>query len=390
MTSSAVSVRKVESSQDSKTFLEFPWTIYKDDPNWVPPLVSMRKKLLDKTKNPSWEYLSGDYFIAWRGDQPVGTIAAFVNHRHNETWKEQIGWFGFFESIDDQDVANALLKAAADHVRSMGNHTAIRGPAQFTMNDECALLIENFSQPVLLMPYNHAYYQKLIEQSGLHYDKCMDLYSWYSNPDLIQSEGGLPAKLVRVVEKIKTKNKVTVRKPDAKRLREELQLLREIWTSAWAQNWGNVAPTDHEMDHLFKDLKDYFDPELCRFGLVDGETAGFLLAMPDMNQVLKLAYPRPGEPEIWTLLKLLWHWKVRNVIKGQRILLMGVKPEYRMLGVDSAMNLAFFEQGIHNKYYDTDAGWVLETNQPMNQLSVAFHAKLYKRYRIYQKSLIEQ
>jgi len=388
MAVSGVSVRKVEGSQDFKAFLEFPWIIYKDDPNWVPPLLSIRKGLLDKKKNAEWEYMTGEYFVAWRGEKPLGTIAAFVNHRHNETQKEKIGWFGFFECVDEMEVAKALFAEAEKYIRSLGDFTAMRGPANFTINDECALLIENFSAPVILMPYNPPYYQKLIEQSGLGFEKIMDLFSWYSNPDLIQSEGGhLPEKLVRVVNKVSAKHKITVRKPDPKNLRTELNLLRDIWESAWEANWGAVSPNQAEIDHTFDDLKDYFDPDLARFGLVDGKTAGFLLALPDMNQVLKLAYPNPKTPEFITLLKLLWYWKVEKRIKGQRILLMGVKPEYRRLGVDSAMNLSFFEYGVKGKYWDTDAGWVLESNTPMNQLSVAFHAKLYKKYRFYQKPL---
>lgn len=383
----SLTIRKVDKPQEFKVFLEFPWTLYKDDPNWVPPLVSMRRALLDKKKNPTWQYLEGDYFLAYRGDQPVGTIAAFINHRYNEFWDYKVGWFGWFECYNDQEAATALLRCAGEHIRSLGPYTAMFGPANFTTNDECGLLIENFSQPVLLMVYNKDYYQRLIEGSGLGFEKAMDLYSWYSNPDLIQSEGGLPAKLVRVVEKTKERNGIKIRKPDPKRLREELAHIRNIWTSAWEKNWGFQPPTDLELDYLFKDLKDYVEPDLGRFAEIDGKPVGFLLALPDMNQVLKIAYPHPKKPEIITLLQILWHWKIRPKITGQRILLMGVLPEYRGKGVDAAMNLSFFEYGIHGKYPDTDAGWVLESNQPMNQLSVSFHAKLYKRYRIYERKL---
>ncbi len=384
MSPDAVVVRKVENSADLKTFTEFPWTVYKGDPNWVPDLLSMRRKLLDKKKNPSWEYLAGDYFVAWRGERPVGTIAAFINHRHNECWNEKIGWFGLFECFNDQEVATALLSTAADWVKAAGPYTAVRGPAQFTCNDPWGILVENFSRPVLLMPYNHPYYQTLIENSGPGYAKIMDLYSWYTNPEMIQAN---LQKLVRVTEKAKKRNKITVRKPDPKRLKEELQLLREIYEVGWEKNWGNVPPTQREMDALFTDLKDYFDPNLARFGEVEGKPVGFMLALPDMNEVLQRAYPRPGEPEIWTMLKALWHWKIRPKIKGQRILLLGIKPEYRRMGVDAAMNLDFVMEGLRYKYWDTDAGWILETNQPMNQFMITFQGKLYKRYRLYQKPL---
>jgi len=387
-TASAVTVRKVVTPEDFKIYLEFPWTVYKDDQNWVPPLLSMRRTLLDKKKNPSWEYLEGDYFLAFRGTQPVGTIAAVVNHNYNKFWEINVGWFGFFDCLDDQEAATALLRTASDHVKSLANCTGLLGPANFTMNDECGLLIENFSSPVLLMPYNKPYYQKLIESSGLGFEKTMDLYSWYSNKRLIQSEGGLPAKLLRVVQKTKERNRIVIRKPDPKKLREELQLIRDIWTRGWEKNWGFQPPTEHELDHLFKDLKDYVDANLGRIAEIDGKAVGFLLALPDMNQALKAAHPHPRTPEIVTLLRVLWHWKIRPVITGQRILLMGVLPEYRSKGVDAAMNLSFFEGALNYKYDDSDAGWVLETNQPMNQLSVSFHAQLYKKYRVYERKLV--
>ncbi len=383
-----LTIRKVENAADSKIFFEFPWTIYKGDPNWVPPLLSTRHGVIDKDKNPGWDYMIGDYFVAFRGTTPVGTIAAVVNHHHNEYWNENIGWFGLFEGYDDQEAATALLKTASDHVKALGATDGMRGPANLSMYDECGLLIENFSPPVLLMPYNYPYYERLIDQSGLGFAKVMDLFSWYSNPDLITEGGGLPPKLVRVVEKTKDRLGVTLRKPDPKNLRKEVDLLHHLWDTCWTRNWGFYPLTDREANKLFKDLKDLVDVDLVRFAIVDGKDVGFLAGFPDLNQALRYAYPRPGVPEIWTLLKLLWFWKVRRKVTGQRVMLLGVEPEYRAKGVEAAMNLSFFQEVIEKrKYYDADSGWVLETNQPMNQLAVTFKAKLYKRFRLYQKPL---
>jgi hypothetical protein len=385
-------IRRVEKphdfrSREMKDFFEFPWKVYKNDPNWVPPLLSQRRKLLDKHKNPSWEYMEGEYYVAYRADKPVGCIAAFINKRHNEYWEEQIGWFGFFEVFDDQEAATALLQTASDYVKSKGMN-AIRGPANFTTNDECAMLIEGFERPAILMPYNMPYYQRLVENSGLNFAKVMDLESWYMNPELFAGKNldEPPEKLIRVVQKAQKAKGIVVRRPDAKRLKEELKLLREVYEAAWEKNWGFVPPTDHEMDHLFADLKDYLDPEIGRFALIKGETVSFMFGLPDMNQVLHRAYPRPGEPEIWTLLKALWHWKVRRVITGLRILLFGVKPNYRGIGVDAAVSLDMF-QGLVHKYWDVDCGWFLETNQPMIQFAKSMRMKLYRRYRFYQRPL---
>ncbi len=395
-----LTVRKVADdlnfgSGDMKVFFEFPWAVYKNDPNWVPPLLSARRKLLDRKKNPTWEYLEGEYYIAWRGDKPVGIIAAVINSRHNEVWQEKIGWFGFFECFDDQEAATALFKAASEYAIKKGM-TTLRGPANFTLNDECGLLIEGFTRPAILMPYNPPYYQRLIEESGLAFAKVMDLESWYSNPELLAGEDrkGLPEKLVRVAEMTKAKRKITVRKSDLGSLKEDLKALREVFIAAWQKNWGAVPPTDHEMDHLFTDLKDYYDPEIARFAEVDGKIVSFVLGLPDMNEVLLKAYPRPGEPEMITLVKALWFWKIKPAltgkpgIKGQRVLLFGVRPEYQSMGVDAVINLDLF-QGFLNtkKYWDTDCGWFLETNQPMLALARTMRAVPYKRYRFFQRPL---
>src|SRR5258708_6339101 len=342
----ALSVRKVENAADYKTFFEFPWTLYKDDPNWVPPLLSTRKSILDKKVNPGWDYMTGDYFLAFRGSEPIGTIAALVNHHHNEYWKENIGWFGLFECYDDQEAATALLKTAADHVKALGATDGMRGPASLSAYDEWGLLIDGFMPPVILMAYNPQYYQRLIEESGLGFAKCMDLYSYYTNPDQIMASGGMTPKLRRVVDKTKERNHITLRKPDPKNLKKEVDLLHHLWDTCWSANWAFYPLTDREADKLFKDLKDFVDVDLVRFGMIDGKDVGFLLALPDFNQVLRLAYPRPGEPEIFTLLKVLWYWKVRRKITGQRILLLGVEPQYRAKGVEAAMNLSFYEDGI--------------------------------------------
>lgn len=379
----------MESARDFKAFLEFPWTVYRGDPNWTPPLLSMRRHLLDRTKNPSFEYLDADYYVAWRGDQPVGTIAAFINHRHNEYHPEDnnIAWFGFFECLDDADAARALLGTAQDYARAKGSYTAVRGPANFTLNDECALLIENFEPALILMPYNPPYYQRLIEGSGLGYDKIMDTVSVLAEPShYLDENGNLSPRVVKLVETMKEKRGIGVRLADMSRLTEELKLLRELYSSAWEKNWSFVPPTERELDDLFQNLKQYFFPRLGVLGTVQGQEVGFMLGLPDMNQVLRRAYARPGTPEVWTLLKALWHWKIRPKITRQRILLFGIKEEFRGKGVDGAIYLEYLRQSIPT-YPVVDAGWVLETNAKALNAMYTFDARIYKRYRFYQAPL---
>lgn len=324
-----LTIRKVENQRDFKLFFEFPWVLYKTDPHWVPPLLSQRRELLDKAKNPEWQYLVGDYYLAMRGNRPVGTIAAFINKRHNETHQENLGWFGFFECENDQEAANGLLQAAVDFAAANGC-IGVRGPASFTLNDECGLLIEGFEQPILLMPYNYPYYQQLIENSPFGFSKVMDTVSYVTDPSgYLDENGNVPADIKRQITTATERFKVSMRRAELADLKNEVMRLADIYRSAWAKNWGFVPPTDAEMEALFANLRQFFDPQLGEFGLVDGQIAGFMLALPDMNQVLKHAYPRPGEPEIITLLKAFWHWKIRPKITRQRILLYGIKAEYR-------------------------------------------------------------
>jgi hypothetical protein len=216
----------------------------------------------------------------------------------------------------------------------------------------------------------------------------MDTVSFYTDPThYYENNGEFPPKLIRVVKAASERNGVTTRFADVKHLKQELELLRQIYQAAWEKNWGFVPPTEKEMDELFKALKDYFHPGLGVFGLVKGKPAGFMLGLPDMNQALRLAYPRPGEPEIWTLLKILWHWKIRPKITRQRVLLFGVNPEYRGMGVDAAIFLTYLSSSIKSKYPAIDAGWILATNAPVVNQAKLFKAKDYKRYRFYQRQL---
>ncbi len=383
-----ITVRRVATPQEYKIFLEFPWKLYKDNPYWVPPLVSMERHRLDREHSAAWEYMTGEYFIAWRGDQPVGTIAGFINRRHNEHWNENIGFFGRMEMIDDPAVAAALLAAAEEYVREQGAD-AIRGPVTFTINDICGLLVENFDDPpTVLSPYNPPYFQALIEALP-GYDKVMDTYAYY-----ITMQGTAEAKrlqkLFRVIYKNNERRGIVVRTVNVKDLAGDLNVLREIFNAAWEKNWGFVPFSDAELDELIKDLGQFLDPNVTLFAEVKGQPVGFLLALPDLNQALHHAYPRPGKPEIIAMLQTFWHWKVRSKITRLRIPLMGVKAQYRGLGVEAAMFADLFERGktycAKNGIEYGDGGWVLETNTAMQKLVDQHNGYKYKTFRFYQKN----
>lgn len=376
----SVTVRKVETPSDFKVFFEFPWILYKGDPNWAPPLLSMRRDTLDKQRNAAWQYMEGDYFVAWRGEKPVGTIAAFINHRHNEFHGEHIGWFGAFEVYDDQEAATALLNTAANWVKSRG-YDAMRGPATFTPHEEVGLLVDNFTRPVILMPYNPSYYQKLVEAAG--FEKVMDLYSYLISRKK-QQEDGLFDRLERLTQGVMKRSKITVRPVNRKNLKADFQLFKDLYNAAWEKNWGFVPMTPQELDKTVESLGQFFDANLAFFAFVDGDPAGFVLPIPDFNQVLHKVYPRPGVPEIWSLLKAFYYWKLNPVIDTVRTPLFGIKEEYRKKGVDAVLLYHGLKAILSDGYQYGDCGWILETNAPINIVLKSIGAEIYKTHRFYQ------
>jgi GNAT superfamily N-acetyltransferase len=378
-----LTIRKVETKQDFNALLKFPWTVYKDHPNWTPPLLSMRRDTLDRSRNPAWEYMEGEYFTAWRGDQLVGTIAAIINHRHNEFHKERIGWFGAFDVLNDAEAAAALLKTACDWVISKGYET-IRGPQTLTTHEEVGLLIDGFAPPVLLMPYHARYYRPFIEAQG--FTKSMDMFSYYYDWEMVQ-EHNLEARFERLVSRITEKSKLKLRSINRKNLRKDFELFKEIYNAAWASNWGFVPMTEKELDMLIESLGLIFDPDLAGFAEIDGKTVGFVIVVPDLNQVLHAAHPTPDVPEVINLLKVAWHWKVRRVINGSRVPLMGILPEYRNRGFDLVMYYDMMKVLKRKGYHHIDCGWILESNQNMAGTLSGIGMKIHRTYRLYEKSL---
>lgn len=377
---SALSVRPVTTPADYRAFLEFPWVLYKDDPNWIPPLVSMRKETFDRQHAPAWEYLRGEYFAAWRGDRLVGTIAATFNPRHNEFHDENVGWFGAFEVEDDPEAATALLATAADWVRGQGA-TALRGPQTFTTHDECGLLIDGFEPPILLYPYNKPYYARLIEGAGLH--GIMDTHAFTINH--VSAREHLEGRLKRITDSLMKRSKLTIRPVDGKNLQAEFALFKELYNAAWQKNWGFVPMTPRELDGLVKALGQFFDPRMAFFVYVDGDLAGFVIAIPDFNQVLAKARPHPRVPEFITLLRAVYHWKIRPVMTTVRVPLLGVKDIYRQRGVDVALYYYSLKAVLDLGFTDGDGGWILANNEQMMSILSNMGGKIYRTYRFYER-----
>ena len=379
----SLQIHSVTTQEDRISFLSFPWKVYQDDPWWVPPLFSERVHFI--TAHPFLDHAEVEFFLAKRGDQVVGTIAAFINHNHNEFQNENIGFFGFFEVLDDPEAAQKLLETAENWVKDRGYH-AVRGPAQFSTNEECGLLVDGFQDsPRILMTYNPPRYVTYIEHQG--YTKAMDLHAFAIDTDIYADASKFPQKLIRVVEKIKAKGDIHIRKVDLKHFDQEVERVKVIYNQSWARNWGFVPMTDAEFEALGAELRQVLDPDLTLVAEIDGRPIGVSITLPDMNQPLRSAYPRPGKPEWWTMARLVWNWKVKRQVTWARVLILGVLPEYRARGVDALFYYETAKAALKKGIQHAEMSWILENHDSISRPIRVMGGEVYKTYRFYQKKL---
>ncbi len=369
---SSISIEPVRTKKDLMSFIKLQWKIYKGDPYWVPPLLMDRKKLLDTKKNPFYKHSDIEMFLARKDGELVGRIAAIINYNHNKFQEEEIGFFGFFESINDQEVANALFDAAKDWISKKG-FSAMRGPMNPSTNDEVGLLVEGFdSSPIMLMTYNPKYYLDLFTNYGLKKEK--DLYAYHVNKDRV-----FTPKLERVARMVTHKEGHTFRSINMKDLNNEIKLVKEVYNEAWSKNWGFVPMTDEEFDFLAEDLKQVVVPDLVIFAMAKGKPVGFALSLPDINYALKFNKKGHIIPGVYHLLtkKKDIHWV--------RIMVLGVIHEYQQTGIAAVLFHETAKRGTTLGYNDGEASWVLEDNLMMNRSADLMNAERYKTYRVYKK-----
>jgi GNAT superfamily N-acetyltransferase len=373
-------IRKVENKQDLMEFIKFPWQVYRDDPCWVPPLISERKAFLDPHKNPFFEHSEVELFLAQRDGETVGTIAAIINDNHNAFHEEKAGFFGLFEVIEDYAVAEGLLTTARDWVKAKGMDV-IRGPMNMSINDECGLLVDGFdSSPVVMMTYNPRYYVDFIEQFG--FVKAKDLYAYILSTDIFNLEvSNLPPKFLRVAEAARKRAGVRVRRVNMKDFDAEVEKAKAIYNSAWEKNWGAVPMTEAEFDHLAQGLKKFLDPDLLLVAEVDGRPVGVFVGLPDVNQPLLHINGRLF-PFGW--IKYLWY---RRKINTFRAVIMGVIEEYREKGIDALMYVEAAKVAFRKGYERCEMSWILEDNVMMNRILQRLGGEVYKTYRIYEMVL---
>lgn len=328
-------------------------------------------------KNPFFQHAEREAFMVYEGQVPLGRIAAIVDRRHNEFHKDRTGFFGFFECVPHRmDAASALFDAAAAWVR-VKEMTLLRGPVNFSMNDECGLLVDGFDRsPYLMMTYNPSYYPAYMDQAG--FQKAKDLYAFRLVFDRIP-----PAleRIQKISGRIKARSGVTIRPLDMKNFGKEIDIIKDIYNSSWQHNWGFVPMTNEEMDHFAKKFKPVAVPEILLIAEVKGRPAGVALALPDFNEITKSFNGRIGPLK---MLKLLL--SKRRTKKG-RGFVVGVKEEFRKLGLNALLLLAFYEAGMKMKYEEGEVSWILEDNRLIIDDIESMGATRYKTYRLYDRRI---
>jgi 8-amino-7-oxononanoate synthase len=379
-----IKIVEAESRKEKLRFLRMVWDLYANEPNWVPPLEMDKMRLIDEKRNPFYKHAEAKFFIAEDNGVPIGRIAAIINKSHNNIYKDRVGFFGFFECVNNQEVADALFKKAEDWLSSKGMKS-VRGPISPSINDEVGMLVDGFQYPAaFMMPYHLPFYKSLVEHAG--YFKVEDMLAWR-----LDAEKTLTPKLKRVTDLMRERGGITIRNLDMKNFDRDVKLIKELYARGWEDNWGAVPLDDSEIDMLAGELKQVIEPEYVLFAekQKDGktETIGFTLTLPDINQAFKAGNPIPkGTMNLpKAIMNLMTH---KNKIDSLRIILLGVMPEYHGRGVDALLYRETLERAQKNGMKFGEASWVLENNLPMSRAAEAMQADPYKRYRVFEKTII--
>jgi len=367
-----IEIVEVKSKRDLLAFIKLPFSIYREDPLYSPQLIH-DLKVHFSPKNPFFNDADVNFFLARKNGKVVGRIVSIVNHLHIRAWKEKAGFFGFFESSNDSDVAKALLDTVSQKLREK-ELTIMRGPMNFSTNEECGFLIDGFDEaPMLMTSYNPPYYNALMTGYGLV--KAKDLHAY-----IYQVEEELPEKIMRVAA-IADKRGITTKQVTKNHFTEAMRGFREVYNSAWENNWGFIPMTEDELDYSAKRLKPLVVPDMTIIAEKDGQPVGFLGMLPDFNFVLRKMH---GNLNPMTIAKALYY---SRKIRDLRLLLLGIKAEYRNRGVDGILFREAFKGVRRGKYQRVEFSWILEDNIPIIRLVEMIGGKLYKRYRIYEKEI---
>ena len=365
-------IKEVTNKKHLKEFVNLPLRLYKKNSFYASPLIKdMMEHLSDK--NPFFKRAKSKFFIAYKNGKAAGRIASIVNYAHLEFHRDNVGFFGLFECINDKEVTNALFNKAKEFLLE-NNLKTMRGPMNLSTNEECGFLYEGFDTPSMIMiPYNPPYYNELAETYGMK--KVKDLYCF-----IVDVPSELPSKIDRIA-RFAEKQGIKVRTVNLKNLKEELYVFMEVYNEAWKENWGFIPITKEEIDYMAEKLKPVAIPELVIVAEKNSEPVGFLGAIPDFNEILRKI---KGRLTPFAIIKTLYY---RRKIKSIRLLLFGVKKAFRHKGVESIMLKEAFKGAVKHSFEKCEFSWILEDNYDTINLTQIVGAKRYKTLRIYEKSI---
>ncbi|MBM3332559.1 hypothetical protein FJY68_12060 [candidate division WOR-3 bacterium] len=367
-----VRVQPVGSGADLDRFVKLPFRLYRNDPNWVPPLISDTKRTLTPGRNPFWNHAERDLFLAMRDGTVVGRIAAIVDRNHNDYHRSKLAFFGHFEAEDDQEVAGALFAAVDDFARARGL-TDVYGPANPSLNDEVAMLIEPFdSPPMVKSSYNPAYYPRLVEAAG--FTKVKDFYAFS-----METDQPIPEKYERIVKALRARPEIEIRHPDLKNFKPALDLVKQVYNDAWSKNWDFSPMSDEEMEDLARQLKPLLVPDFISMVMYNGEIAAMSIGLPDYNQVLKKMNGRLF-PFGW-----LTFLTGRRHINQGRLWTLGVMHKFRHQGFDALLYYDSLLAARKHGYKRGELSMILEDNLPIIRPITNLGARICKTYRVFQR-----
>ena len=370
----SVEIKKVTTKKELKVFLYLTKTLYKDNPYFVPPIYSDKLKFIDPEKGTFFEFGQADYFIAYKDNKPVGRIAALTDSMYEEYHDSETGFFGFYECIDDQEVANALYETAANWLKDR-NKTKMRGPMSFTLYDESAFLYKGFdSLPVIMLPYNLEYYNDQAVKCGLK--KAIDWYAF-----MVSVKVKIKPVFFKIRDRAMRQKGVEIRPVDMKQFDKAVEEFGVIFKEAWAENWGHVPFAEKQLLHHANEMKQVIIPEITYLAYIDGKCVGFMLNVWDANPALKKAN---GKLFPFGIIKILLEMKK---IKRVRTVAMGVLKEYRHRGIDIAFYINAYEQALKMGIQESECSVIVESNHRMIGALEDLDAKRYKTYRFYEKEI---
>jgi hypothetical protein len=371
-----VDVRAVSSRRDLREFIELPFRLHSTSQQWVPPLRLERRMFHSRRMNAYFKHAGAQEFLARTTTPPirvVGRISAQVDRAYDDQHGPGTGMFGFLALEDAPEVAAALLDAARAWLAERGRDHMI-GPMDYTMNDECGVLIEGFErEPMLKQPWHPPYYQRRCEEAGL--EKAVDLLMWELVID--DREKILPV-IFDLAEQSESKHGIELRHMRRRDLPKDIKVFGEVYNTAWKDNWGFVPYSDSDLKHLAEEMQLVFDRNWFMVAQKDGETIGIAITLPDVNQALKRMNGR--------LLPLGWWHFLRkgSYIDRVRVGFLGVKPEYQHTGAAARFYVEHFDMARKTPQKWGEMGWILETNRSMNRGMEAMGGRIVKRFRVYE------